>query len=175
MFNNSNNPGGGNPSSSNSGMGGGGDFGGSGMSGGFPGSGSGEDPMNSIFGGGNDMSAAARFGMGGGNDMMGMNAMGGMNSAMGGMGGMNSMGGMGMGNMPPGMSSRMDNMDMIALYRAKEKMAMMNARRAAFLGGGGDEKFGNMGSMGGGPSFMSDVNPIGFMGGTDFTGINAVA
>ena len=65
-----------------------------------------------------------------------------MNNTMGNMGGLNSMSGMGgMGSMGAGMSSGMPDMDMIALYRAKEKMAMMNARRAAFLqGGGGDDR-----------------------------------
>mmetsp|Transcript_16074 Transcript_16074/g.37057 ORF Transcript_16074/g.37057 Transcript_16074/m.37057 type:complete len:468 (+) Transcript_16074:229-1632(+) len=168
MFNNSNNQSGGNPSSSNTGMGPG-DFGGPGGHGSGQIGGPGDDPMNSLYGGGNDMAAAARFGMGGGgSDMMGMNAMGSMGGmsgmgSMGGMssmGGMNSMGGMGVGNMPHNMSSRMENMDMIALYRAKEKMAMMNARRAAFLGGG-EETFGGMGMGMNSPSFGEDVPSVG--------------
>eukprot|EP00537_Pseudo-nitzschia_pungens_P009113 CAMPEP_0172379918 /NCGR_PEP_ID=MMETSP1060-20121228/70176_1 /TAXON_ID=37318 /ORGANISM="Pseudo-nitzschia pungens, Strain cf. cingulata" /LENGTH=644 /DNA_ID=CAMNT_0013107663 /DNA_START=209 /DNA_END=2143 /DNA_ORIENTATION=+ len=173
MFNNSNNQSGGNPSSSNTGIGPG-DFGGPGGHGSGQIGGPGDDPMNSLYGDGNDMAAAARFGMGGGgSDMMGMNAMGSMGTmggmsgmgSMGGMssmGGMNSMGRMGVGNMPHNMSSRMENMDMIALYRAKEKMAMMNARRAAFLGSG-EEKFGGMG-MGMGmssPSFGEDIPSVG--------------
>merc|ERR1712070_1002654 len=69
------------------------------------------------------------------------------------------------------MSSGMNDMDMIALYRAKEKMAMMNARRA-FLQGG-DDQFGsmNMGVPSGAgahlSSLMDGVPSMGGMGGAD--------
>ena len=60
-----------------------------------------------------------------------------------------------------------NDMDMLALYRAKEKMAMMNARRA-FLQGG-DDQFGgmNMGGAGGLSSFMDGTSGLGAMGGSD--------
>jgi hypothetical protein len=74
-------------------------------------------------------------------EMMGMN-MNNLSSMMMGGGGMN------VNNMTSGMSTAaaggIPDMDMLALYRAKEKMAMMNARRAAFLqgqvGSGGDDQ-----------------------------------
>eukprot|EP00532_Pseudo-nitzschia_australis_P011637 CAMPEP_0168217154 /NCGR_PEP_ID=MMETSP0140_2-20121125/7082_1 /TAXON_ID=44445 /ORGANISM="Pseudo-nitzschia australis, Strain 10249 10 AB" /LENGTH=642 /DNA_ID=CAMNT_0008144863 /DNA_START=246 /DNA_END=2174 /DNA_ORIENTATION=- len=196
MFNNnnSNNPSGGKSSSFNAGLGGG-DFGGAGGHGPGGGHGSSDDPMNmnNMYGVGNDMSnaAAARFGMGGGSDMMGMNAMGNMSSNMssnmGGMTGMGSlggmanmgggmpsgmsnMGGMGMGNMPANMPSRIENIGM--LYRAQEKQQMMmNARRSAFLRGG-EDKFGGMGMGMGDPSFMGDVPP-GSIGGNINSNVNA--
>jgi len=197
MFNNRNiGSGGGDLSSSGTGMTGMGDLGGSGRGG----SGVGDDPMNSLYGSGNDMSAAARFGVGGmgggvrspnAMEMMGMNsmnssAMGSMGSSMGNMGsmsnsmgnsmgnmgGLNSMSGMsGMGNMGSGMSSGMADMDMLALYRAKEKMAMMNARRAYLQGG--DDQFGsmNMGVPSGAgahlSSFMDGMPSAASMGNTD--------
>merc|ERR1711937_756262 len=73
--------------------------------------------MNSMAGMGSSGMGSGLSGMSG----MGSSGLGGM-SGMGGMGAMSGMGGMG------GMGS--SDMDMIALYRAKEKMAMMNARRA---------------------------------------------
>ena len=176
-------------------FGGAGGRGGSGMGGDDPVSGmyggaGGNNDMSSRFGVGsmgggrspnamemmgmNSSSMGGMGGMGSMNNAMGsMSGMGGMNSNMGsmgmsgmtGMGGMSGMGGMtgmgGMGNMSA------NDMDMLALYRAKEKMAMMNARRA-FLQGG-DDQFGgmNMGGAGGLSSFMDGTSGLGAMGGSD--------